>query len=438
MVSFMGGDPPPKLAGRTEFTSRFLVLGRHTHDASLPKMLRDKAGLTVAASSDFPRGTVDMGRFGGADGVYFEQLGVAVTSSAPNQLAPLAAPGAGSIVAVERERVVYMFHVPQRDYAPMTVPTSIGHFGPQHVDTLVCSVSAPSLTRSGRDADESSHTWGLVSTKVVDSSRTGRSVRVAVLDSGFDLQHPDFVGRSVVNHCFVDGEQVQDGNSHGTHCIGTALGPARPPSLPRYGVAAEAEIYVGKVLSNQGRGTDGSILAAINWAIANGCRIVSMSLGSAAQRGDPPSQVYETVGQRALAQNTLIIAAAGNESERSRNVINPVGHPANCPSIMAVGAVDANMQIADFSTRGMDPNGGGIDLVAPGVNVYSSVPLPKAHGRKNGTSMACPHVAGIAALWAEANPSASARDLWQLLINNALPLRLDPSDAGAGLAQAPR
>jgi subtilisin family serine protease len=437
MVSFVDGDPPPKSAGRAEFTGRLLVLGRQTHDAGLPKLLRDKAGLTVATSSDFSRGTVDMGRFGGADGVYFEHLGVAVTSSAPDQLAPLAA-GAGNILTMERERVVYVFHVPQRDYAPMTVPARVGHLGPEHVDTLVCTLAAPSLTRSVRDVDESTQTWGLVSTKVVGSSKTGRGVRVAVLDTGLDLQHPDFAGRAVVSQSFIDGEAVQDGKSHGTHCIGTALGPARPPSLPRYGVASETEIYVGKVLSNEGRGSDGGILAGINWAVTNRCRIVSMSLGSAAQRGDQPSQVYEIAAQRALAQNTLIIAAAGNESDRSNNVINPVGHPANCPSIMAVGAVDADMQIADFSTRGMDPGGGSIDIVAPGVNIYSTVPLPKAHGRKNGTSMACPHVAGIAALWIEAHPSASARDIWQLLVNNAVPLPLDPSDIGAGLVQAPR
>jgi subtilisin family serine protease len=104
---------------------------------------------------------------------------------------------------------------------------------------------------------------------------------------------------------------------------------------------------------------------------------------------------------------------------------------------MAVGAVDCNMQIARFSTRGMDANGGGVDLVGPGVNVYSTVPMPKKYARYNGTSMATPHVSGIAALYAESTPSATARELWELLVRNAKRLDLDPADAGAGLAQAP-
>ncbi len=439
MATGFTGDPPPRGTGRVEFTGRYLLLGRQANDAGLPRLLRDKAGLTIASSSDFPRGTPDLTRFGGADGIYLEQLGIAVTASAPEQLGPLAGPtGSGDLLSVERERIVYVFHVPLFDNAPMAVPARIGQFGPQGTDNLVCSLTAPSWKRGPGDVDESTRTWGLVSTKVIESSRTGRGVRVAVLDTGFDLNHPDFAGRSVVSQSFIDGETPQDAHSHGTHCIGTALGPAQPPTLPRYGVASGADIYVGKVLANSGRGADGAVLAAINWAVTNRCRVVSMSLGTSTQRGEQHSQVYETAAQRALAANTLIIAAAGNESDRNNDLINPVGHPANCPSIMAVGAVDADMKIAYFSTRGMEPDGGGVDIVGPGVNIYSTVPMPGKHGRKNGTSMATPHVAGIAALYVEANPNATAREIWQLLVNNAKRLDLEPADVGAGLAQAPR
>jgi subtilisin family serine protease len=432
----------PRTPPGPAFTGRYLVLCRETGATGMPKALRDKAGLTVASSSDFPRGAVDAAKLGGADGVYLETLGVVVTAAPPAQLGPMMnAPGAGGIIAVEPERYVYVFQIPRpSDYAPLMHPPAPPEFGARAYDAgaLVCGLTAMAREPRVRETiDESAVTWGLTSTRVTSSSLTGRGVRVAVLDTGLALDHPDFAGRNVVSHSFIPGEPVQDGHSHGTHCAGTAVGCARPNPLPRYGIACDAELFVGKVLANSGQGVDGSVLAGIEWAIQNRCRIISMSLGWAVRPGDPFSQVHETVAQRALAANTLIIAAAGNESNRPEGVINPVGGPANCPSIMAVGAVDSEMKMGWFSTRGMDANGGAVDIVGPGLEIYSSIPLPERHGRKQGTSMACPHVAGIAALYAEANPSATAVDLWQLLTKNAKKLDLEVSDMGYGLVQAP-
>jgi subtilisin family serine protease len=143
---------------------------------------------------------------------------------------------------------------------------------------------------------EATVTWGLQATKVVNSRFSGRGIKVAVLDTGFDLTHPDFVGRKIISKSFVDNEEVQDKQGHGTHCIGTACGPLTPSILPRYGVAYDAEIYVGKVLSNQGSGSDTGILAGITWAIANGCRIISMSLGARVEPGQAFSKIFEAVG----------------------------------------------------------------------------------------------------------------------------------------------
>ena len=96
-------------------------------------------------------------------------------------------------------------------------------------------------------------TWGLVKCKVPPSTRSGAGIKVAVLDTGMDLGHPDFAGRPIVSRSFVAGQPVQDLHSHGTHCIGTACGPLAPAgTTPRYGVAHRSQIFAGKVLSNSG------------------------------------------------------------------------------------------------------------------------------------------------------------------------------------------
>jgi subtilisin family serine protease len=274
-------------------------------------------------------------------------------------------------------------------------------------------------------------------TKVVNCCRSGAKIRVAVLDTGFDLEHPDFAGRTIQSRSFVPGEEAQDGHGHGTHCIGTALGRKCPPAgRPRYGVAHSAEIYAGKVLSNAGSGSDTGILAGIEWAIANKCAVVSMSLGAPTRPGQPFSQVYERVALRAQAMGTLIVAAAGNDSSRP-GLTSPVSHPANCPSIMAVAALDPALAVASFSNRGINPDGGQVDIAAPGVNVFSSWPMPTRYRRLQGTSMATPHVAGIAALYADADRSARGAALWRALVGGARRLPLPATDVGAGLVQAP-
>jgi subtilisin family serine protease len=273
---------------------------------------------------------------------------------------------------------------------------------------------------------------------VTTSSRTGRGVRVAVLDTGMDLRHPDFARRRMTSRSFISGQATQDGHGHGTHCIGTALGPRQPATLPRYGVAYRGRIFVGKVLSNQGSGSDAGILNGITWALRNRCKVVSMSLGAPTAPGQSFSAVFERAARRAMRAGTLIVAAAGNDSNRRAGRFNPVSHPANCPSIMAVAALDDQFRVANFSNRGINPRGGQVDIAAPGVRVRSSWPRPTLYHTIDGTSMATPHVAGIAALFAEANPRATPRELWNMLTTTARRLPpLPASDIGAGLVQAP-
>jgi subtilisin family serine protease len=362
--------------------------------------LHQAAGLRVGVSSDH-EGTGIGHEVSAGEGQLFHRLGAGLVHVDPDQLAALHAQRRGDIVSIEPERIVKAIQL-----------------------------------ASDTSSSETKDAWGLQTTGVTHSRFSGRGVRVAILDTGLDLKHPDFAGRTIVSQSFVSGESVDDVNGHGTYCAGVACGPALPQQPPRYGVAGDAELYIGKIIAHNGSGADGNILAGIDWAVRSGCAIVSLSVGTPVAPGEPYSTIYEQVAQRALAAGTLIIAAAGNDSLRP-DCIAPVDHPANCPSILAIAAVDVYLRIAPFSCGGINANGGEIDLAAPGVAIRSSWPRPNLYRTNSGTSMASPYVAGIAALLAEANPSSRGRDLRALLTKGVLPLPFPARDVGTGLIQAP-
>jgi subtilisin family serine protease len=452
---FMNNSGPEGPAPGT--TGKYLVLMREDAVEEGIRTLGTAAGLSVSSASDYDDGAVGGESLAEAEAIVFDELAVALVDTAPDQIQALGAATAeqaeeSPILAIEPERVVYALQdgVPAVGAPPATAaPRSTGlpveflrgyRDAVNHLTDRVLAEGGVSTELDGAGVAaalvESTDTWGLQATRVPASRFTGEGIRVAVLDTGFDESHPDFTGRLIETSSFVPNQAVQDGHGHGTHCIGTSCGPRRPNRLPRYGVASGAEILVGKVLSNQGSGSDGGILAGMNWAITRGCQVISMSLGSAVQAGQRYSLVYELVARRAFLRGTLIVAAAGNESQRPA-IIAPVGHPANCPSIMAVAAVDQRLGVARFSCGGINPQGGQVDIAGPGVDIQSSWPRPSLYKRISGTSMATPHVAGIAALYAEAFPEARGRGLWALLIQNARRLALPSRDVGIGLVQAP-
>lgn len=269
---------------------------------------------------------------------------------------------------------------------------------------------------------------------------TGKGIKVAVLDTGIDLNHPDFHGRLLENDntkCFIAKETVKDGNGHGTHCAGVLAGPRRSASGKRYGVAPDVDLLIGKVLDNGGYGYDDGILDAMDWAGENGARVISMSLVSARENNreiaKPPSAAYEQIASILLAQGTLVVAAAGNSSVRP-HYTKPIDNPAACPSVLAVAAVDGDRKIANFSCAQMDEVGM-LDISAPGVGVYSAY-KDRSFGSLSGTSMATPHVAGVAALYFQLYPDRSAREIWDKIVADALPLG-NQEDYGRGLVQAP-
>ncbi|MFL6214870.1 MAG: S8 family peptidase [Blastocatellia bacterium] len=416
-------------------TGRYLVLLREDAVKEATKVMSSTASMKVSVASDFGEGDIPHD-LGGADAVIFENLGIAVVNTPPDQLDALSVTAAedNPILVIEAEQYVYA--LPASDDYLRGYRDAINDL----TQRTLAKEAAAIEDAFAEALDESKFTWGLQATRVPTSRFSGRGIRVAVLDTGLDLGHPDFAGRSITTRSFITGEPVQDGHGHGTHCIGTACGPRTPRQLPRYGIAFEAQIFAGKVLNNQGSGADGGILSGIDWAVANHCAVVSMSLGAPVAPGQGPSAVYETAAQRALNAGTLIIAAAGNESRRPDGTRMeppaPVGRPANSPSIMAVAALDANLRVAPFSNGGINPNGGEVNIAGPGVAIRSSWPRPRLYNTISGTSMATPHVAGIAALFAQAAPNARGRALWQLLLQNARHLSLLPRDVGAGLVQA--
>jgi subtilisin len=383
-------------------TGRHLVLMRDDIGKASTHTLHRIAGLRVGLSSDREGTRLGRHTISAGEGLLYHRLGAGLVHADPDQLAALHAHTGADLVAIEPERIVH----------------------------------AIQLARDAPTQNETQDTWGLQTTRVTASHFSGRGVRIAVLDTGLDLQHPDFAGRSIVSQSFVAGQAVDDANGHGTYCAGIACGPTSPAHPPRYGVAGDAELYIGKVIGDDGNGADGNILAGIDWAVRCDCAIISLSVGTPVAPSEPYSPVYEQVAQRALAAGSVIMAAAGNDSLRPDSIA-PVDHPANCPSILAIAAVDTYLRIASFSCGGINPDGGEVNLAAPGVAIRSSWPRPDLYRKDSGTSMATPYVAGIAALLAEANPSIRGRALQDLLIKAALPLALPTRDVGAGLIQAP-
>ncbi len=430
------------IPSEAETTGRYIVTFREGASDQALAALVNSAGVresNLLRSGDFAESGIDLDQVPAEGGALLGNLGMAVVNIAPDAAGALAmeAGDESAILAVEPEGIMYALS----ELGGVSLDYLRG-FRDCAQSLYVSASTTPPGGEEGTDLieaagfiDSPTHTWGLIATRASLSRFTGQGINVAVLDTGLFLAHPDFVGRSIVSRSFISGVgSANDGHGHGTHCTGTACGAFKPAVGPRYGIAHKANIYIGKVLSDQGSGSDGGILAGIDWAIANRCQVISMSLGA-----DVPTTTtfYETAGQRALNAGSLIVAAAGNNANRSAGNFGFVGRPANSRSFMAAGALDGNLRMGNFSARDTARAAGtAVDIAAPGVSVYSSWPMPTRYRTINGTSMATPHVAGIAALWAQASGSRGAA-LWQRVITSARALSLPIVDVGRGLVQAP-
>lgn len=345
--------------------------------------------------------------------VCFERLGVAVvpTGHAEHRLRALLADPTSPVRALEPERAVSV--VPAlRSPSPPTTP-----------DLARQAPTGPPWQDTAEDA------WSRHSVAAVGSALTGADIAVAVLDTGIDPRHPDLRDAVQALRSFVDTDP-SDRHGHGTHVAGT-VAAGRPAGVPAYGIAPGARLHVGKVLGDDGTGTDTGVLDGIDWALEQGCRLVSLSLGSPWQGPGHPI-AYEQAAQAAIAAGSLLIAAVGNDSVRP-GILRPVNTPANAPSILAVGAVDRRDRVADFSNPSL-PGRGSVDLAAPGVAILSAVP-GDGHARFDGTSMATPHVTGVAALLLEDDPARGAWEVAARLHLGARRIREPSRDVGGGVAR---
>lgn len=262
----------------------------------------------------------------------------------------------------------------------------------------------------------------------------GKGVKVAVLDTGIDTDHPDVKDRILETRSFVPGEEVDDRNGHGTHVASTIAGSGAASDGVNKGVAPEAGLLVGKVLSDEGSGADSGIIEAMEWAKAEGADVVSMSLGSSIP-DDGTDPMSQAVNALSVDGGPLYVIAAGNAYGAGT-----IGSPGSADKALTIAAVDKQDNRADFSSMGPLTRSYGLkpDLSAPGVdiNAAASQSVPGIEGMyqsMSGTSMATPHVAGAAAIVKERHPDWSGQRIKEaLMASSKLLPAYTPYEQGTG------
>ncbi|OLF12384.1 hypothetical protein BLA60_08460 [Actinophytocola xinjiangensis] len=276
-----------------------------------------------------------------------------------------------------------------------------------------------------------------------EAGLTGEGVRVAVLDTGVDQTHPDLAGQEVAEQNFSASPDAVDNYGHGTHVASILAGTGAKAGGKYRGIASGADILDGKVLDDYGFGSDSEIIAGMEWAAAQDADIISMSLGGADTPGlDPMEQAVETL---TAEHDVLFVIAAGNGFSNDE----PVASPGSAPSALTVGAVDRDDSLAPFSLTGPTVGDGAVkpDLTAPGVEIVAALhsagtiapPVEDGYTALSGTSMATPHVAGVAAMIAQQHPDWTAQQLKAALAGSATPTDgLTAFQQGSGRVDVPR
>jgi thermitase len=248
-----------------------------------------------------------------------------------------------------------------------------------------------------------------------DITRGNEEVAIAIVDTGVDLDHPDLKNRLVKGYNLLnEGEEPDDDNGHGTHVAGIIASETNN-NEGTAGMTWFNKIMPVKAMGAKGYGTTFDIANGIVWAVDHGADVINLSLGNY-----QPSKVLEEAVKYAYSKNVVMVSAAGNDGS------NQPTYPSAYPEVLSVAAVDYEGRRASFSNFGEY-----IDIAAPGVYIPSTY-FNKQYAALSGTSMAAPHVAGLAALIKSANPELSNTQVIDIIKNSAIDLGEQGKDQDFG------
>ncbi|MDT0444031.1 S8 family peptidase [Streptomyces johnsoniae] len=303
-------------------------------------------------------------------------------------------------------------------WAALTGPGTLGS-----ASSAVATLALDGLNRAQLDTS----TGQIGAPEVWEAGYEGDGVTIAVLDTGIDTSHPDLAGGKVVAQAnFAGTPDTHDHFGHGTHVASIAAGTGAHSGGAYGGVAPGAELLNAKVLDDLGSGFDSGIVQGMEWAVEHDAQIVNLSLGGS----DAPGidVLEEAINRLSADSGVLFVVAAGNAGPGA------VASPATADAALAVGAVDDEDALADFSGTG--PRQGDFavkpDLTAPGVAIGAAAaegsvlagenePVADGYIAIGGTSMAAPHVAGAAALLLQRNPALTGEQVKAALVGSAQP-----------------
>ncbi|WP_371786555.1 S8 family peptidase [Streptosporangium subroseum] len=260
---------------------------------------------------------------------------------------------------------------------------------------------------------------------------TGKGVKIGVVDTGIDRNHPDFAGRIAASQSFVPGSSsAADDNGHGTHVASIAAGSGAASDGKYRGVAPDAELVVAKALDAEGSGASSDIIAGMEWAANQGAKVINMSVGGLATDGTDP--LSQAVNQISEATGALFVVAAGNDGVTESPY--SIGSPGAADQALTVGSVakTAPYERSYFSSWGprVGDNAVKPEITAPGAEIAAARAAGSTLGGDvgndryqslSGTSMAAPHVAGGAALLAQQHPDWSRGQIRDTLVSTANP-----------------